>query len=72
MMDTSGFATTHVVVPGHCDEKFCFENILYFRCKLNENILYFRCKLTSKSSTARVHDYTRYFPANGYTNPDGF
>ena len=25
---TSGFATTHVVVPGHCDEKFCFENIL--------------------------------------------
>ena len=27
------FATTHVVVPGHCYEKFCFENILYFRCK---------------------------------------
>ena len=24
---TSGFTTTHVVVPGHyCNEKFCFEN----------------------------------------------
>ena len=23
---TSGFATTHVVVPGHCNEN-CFENI---------------------------------------------
>ena len=30
---TSDFATTYVVVPGHCNEKFCFENILYFRCK---------------------------------------
>ena len=26
-MKTSGFATTHVVVPEHCNEKFCFENI---------------------------------------------
>ena len=30
-----------IVVPGHCNEKFCFENILYFRYKW-----------TSKSSTA--------------------
>ena len=29
----SGEATTHVVVPGHCNEKVCFENTLYFRCK---------------------------------------
>ena len=26
----------------------------------------------SKSSTAKVHHYTRYFPANGLTNPDVF
>ena len=26
VMNTSGFATTHVVIPGHCKEKFCFEN----------------------------------------------
>ena len=25
----SGFATTHVVVPVICNEKLCFENILY-------------------------------------------
>ena len=25
--DTCGFATRHVVVPGHCSEKFCFQNI---------------------------------------------
>ena len=30
---TSGFATTHVVVPGHYNDKFCFENILSFICK---------------------------------------
>ena len=27
---TNGFATTLVAVPGHCHEKFCFENILHF------------------------------------------
>ena len=31
--DTSGFATTLVVVQRHCNEKFCFKNISYFRCK---------------------------------------
>ena len=60
-MVTSGFAITHVVVPGHCNEIFCFENILYFRGKW-----------TSKLSTARVHHYTRYFPANGMKNLDVF
>ena len=58
LISTSGFATTHVVVPGHCNEKFCFKNILYFRCKW-----------AAKSSTARVH---HYFPANASTNPDVF
>ena len=29
LIATSGFATTHVVVPVHCNEKLCFENILY-------------------------------------------
>ena len=52
------FATAHVVVLKHCNEKFCFQNILYFICKW-----------TSKSSTARVHHYSRYFPAYGTTNP---
>ena len=32
-LETNGFATTYVLVSRHCNEKFCSENILYFRCK---------------------------------------
>ena len=34
-MVTSGFDTTHVVVPGHCNEKFCFE--IFYISEANEH-----------------------------------
>ena len=39
----SGFATTHVVIPGDCNEKFYFENIYFSYANEHQNQLTLGC-----------------------------
>ena len=67
---TGGFATTHVVVSVRHPITYYSPHPLP-TLQIRWRFILERIKLTARVASIHAH-YTRYFPANGSTNPDVF